>query len=128
MLRSLSGKQCGPRSDCSYRSSLFWVHSVCFYTLFVSNARQLFATDDFSRRHFFMHFFLDAFKAKFNLPHTFMINFLLHISVVIKPTQPTHPACPYVHLSIFLYCQRPHRHFGKVTGRRALKNTKKVKE
>ena len=30
--RSLYGKQCGPRSDCSYRSSLFWVHAVCFYT------------------------------------------------------------------------------------------------
>ena len=25
-------KQFGPRSDCSYRSSLFWVHAVCFYT------------------------------------------------------------------------------------------------
>ena len=31
-LRSLYGKQCGPRSDCSYRSSLIWVHPVCFYT------------------------------------------------------------------------------------------------
>ena len=31
-LRSLYGKQCGPRSDCSYRSSLFWVHTICFYT------------------------------------------------------------------------------------------------
>ena len=31
-LRSLYGKQCGPRSDCSYWSSLFWVHAVCFYT------------------------------------------------------------------------------------------------
>ena len=31
-LRSLYGKQCGPRSDCSYRSSPFWVHAVCFYT------------------------------------------------------------------------------------------------
>ena len=31
-LRSLYGKQCGPSSDCSYRSSLFWVHAVCFYT------------------------------------------------------------------------------------------------
>ena len=31
-LRRLYGKQCGPRSDCSYRSSLFWVHTVCFYT------------------------------------------------------------------------------------------------
>ena len=57
-LRSLYGKQCGPRSDCSYRSSLFWFHAVRFYTLFVSKARQLFAADDFSRRHFQMHFFL----------------------------------------------------------------------
>ena len=31
-LRSLYGKLCEPRSDCSYRSSLFWVHAVCFYT------------------------------------------------------------------------------------------------
>ena len=31
-LRSLYGKQCGPRSDCSYRSSLFWVHAVRFDT------------------------------------------------------------------------------------------------
>ena len=31
-LGSLYGKQCGPRSDCSYRSSLFWVHAICFYT------------------------------------------------------------------------------------------------
>ena len=31
-LRSLYGKQCGPRSDCSYRSCLFLVHTVCFYT------------------------------------------------------------------------------------------------
>ena len=30
-LRSLYCKQCGPRSDCSNRSSLFWVHAVCFY-------------------------------------------------------------------------------------------------
>ena len=27
-LRSLYGKQCGPRSDCSYRSSLIWVNTV----------------------------------------------------------------------------------------------------
>ena len=31
-LRSLYGKQWGPRSDCSYGSSLFWVHAVCSYT------------------------------------------------------------------------------------------------
>ena len=63
-LRSLYGKQCGPRSDCSCRSSLFWVHAVCFYTWFVSNVRQLFAADDFSRRHFQMHFFLAALRVK----------------------------------------------------------------
>ena len=62
-LRSLYGKQCGPRSDCSYRSSLFWVHAVCFYTLFVSNVRQLFAAHDFSRQHFQIHFFSWRFKA-----------------------------------------------------------------
>ena len=44
------------------RSSLFWVHVVCFYTLFVNNARQLFPADDFSRRHFEMHFFLGALR------------------------------------------------------------------
>ena len=40
-------------------------HTVCFYTQFVSNVRQLFAADDFSRRHFQMHFFLGALR--FNL-------------------------------------------------------------
>ena len=63
-LRSLYGKQYGPRSDCSYRSSLFWVHTICFYTSFVSNARQLFAADNFSRRHFQMHIFLAALTVK----------------------------------------------------------------
>ena len=55
-LRRPYGKQCGPRSDCSYRSSLFWVHAVCFYTSFIGNVRQLFAADNFSRRHFQIHF------------------------------------------------------------------------
>ena len=40
-----------------YRSNLFWVQAVCFYTQFVSNVRQLFAADDFNRRYFQMHFF-----------------------------------------------------------------------
>ena len=65
-LKSLYGKQCGPRSD-SYRSSLFWVHAVCFYTQIVSNVRQLFAADDFSRRHFQMHFFLGALRVNTTL-------------------------------------------------------------
>ena len=63
-LRSLCGKQCGPRSDCSYRSSLFWVHAVGFYTYFASKVRQLFAADNFSRQHFQMHFFLGALRVK----------------------------------------------------------------
>ena len=28
---SFIDKQCGPRSDCSCRSSLIWVHNVCLY-------------------------------------------------------------------------------------------------
>ena len=44
------------------RSSLFWVHAVCFYTYFISIVRQLFAADNFSRRHFKMHFFLGALR------------------------------------------------------------------
>ena len=68
-LRSLYVKQCGPRSDCSYRSSLFWVHAVFFYTEFVSNVKQLFAADDSIRRHFQMRFFLGALRVKTeNLP------------------------------------------------------------
>ena len=61
-LISLYGSQCGPRSDCSYRSSLFWVHTVCFYTSYVCNVRQSFAAGDFSKRYFQMHFFLGVLR------------------------------------------------------------------
>ena len=61
-LRSIYGRKCGPRPDCSYRSSLFWVFAVCFYTC---NVRQLYEADDFSRRHFQMHFFLGALRVKY---------------------------------------------------------------
>ena len=43
-------------------NSFLWVHAVCFYTSLVSNARQLFAADNFSRQHFKMHFFLGALR------------------------------------------------------------------
>ena len=76
-LRILHGKQCGPRSDCSYRSSLFWVHAICFYTSFVSNVRQLFAADDFSRRHFQMLFFLGALRVN--------TKFLLYVLIKVLP-------------------------------------------
>ena len=45
-----------------YGSSLFWVHAVWFYTQFVSNVGQLFAADDFSKRHFQMDFFFLALQ------------------------------------------------------------------
>ena len=48
--------------DQTYRSSLFWVHAVYFYTKFASNVRELFAADDFSKRHFQIHFFLGALR------------------------------------------------------------------
>ena len=40
-------KQCGPRSDCSFRSSLIWVHTVCRYA---KNSFERVARI-FSRRH-----------------------------------------------------------------------------
>ena len=66
-LRSLYDKQCGPRSDCSYRSSLIWVHPFCSILKFVSNVRQLFAADDFSRRHFSDAFFLGALRVRMSV-------------------------------------------------------------
>ena len=63
-LRSLYGKQCGPRSDCSYRSSLFWVHAVCFYNLFVSNVRQLFAEMNSVDNIFKCIFFLGILRVR----------------------------------------------------------------
>ena len=38
--------------------------SRLFASILVSNVRQLFAADDFSRRHFQMHFFLGALRVK----------------------------------------------------------------
>ena len=77
-LRSLYGKQCGPRSDCS------WVHAVCFYTWFVSNVRQLFTADNFSRWHFQTHFLLGALKVKQICVVKFIYRKPLHSFVVLK--------------------------------------------
>ena len=103
-VRSLYGKQCGPRSDCSYRSSLLWVHAVCFYTQFVSNVRQLhvFAADDFSRRHFQMHFFLGAFRVM-----CWWCRKTLHISIK-KQIPKRGEFCPYHAKSRFLIWKRNH--------------------
>ena len=54
----------GVDPDQTARSSLFWVQAVCFYTKLVSNVRQLFAADNFSRRQFQMHFFLGGLMVK----------------------------------------------------------------
>ena len=83
-LRRLYGKQCRPRSDCSYRSSLFWVYTVCFYTLFVSKVRQLFAADDFSRRHFQMHFFLGALRVNYKGFYSIVLVGFVHIDADYK--------------------------------------------
>ena len=62
-------KQCGSKSDCSFRSSLIWVHTVCKgavwsgSTLFArmqkiaSRSLQEYSADDINR-HFQMQFFL----------------------------------------------------------------------
>ena len=55
-LRSLYGKQCGPRSDCSYRSSLFWVHAVWFYTYLFSICSRRLQQTTFSDAFFYWHF------------------------------------------------------------------------
>ena len=51
-------KQCGPRSDCSFRSSLIWVHTVCLYAKIGLKSLQEYSADDINRRHFQMQVFL----------------------------------------------------------------------
>ena len=50
-------KQCGPRSDCSFRSSLTWVHTVCLYAKIGLKSLQEYSADDINR-HFQMQTFL----------------------------------------------------------------------
>ena len=51
-------KQCGPRSDCSFRSSLIRVHTVRLYAKIGLKCLQEYSADDINRRHFQMQFFL----------------------------------------------------------------------
>ena len=48
----------GPRSDCSSRSSLIWVHTVCRYAKIGLKSLQEYSADDINRRHFQRQFFL----------------------------------------------------------------------
>ena len=51
-------KQCGPRSDCSSRSSLIRVHTVCLYAKTGLKSMQEFSAEDIlNRRHFQMQVF-----------------------------------------------------------------------
>ena len=47
--RSHCCKQCGPRSDCSSRSSLICVHTVCLYAKSMFEKLQEDAADDINR-------------------------------------------------------------------------------
>ena len=51
-------KQCGPRSDCSTRSSLIWVHTVCLYAKIDLKSLKEYSADDINRQHFQMQVFL----------------------------------------------------------------------
>ena len=51
-------KQCGPRLDCSSRSRLIWVHTVCLYAKIGLKSLQEYLADDINRRHFQMQVFL----------------------------------------------------------------------
>ena len=57
-LNSLNGKQCEPRSDCSYRGSLFWVHAVAsilnMSVMLGNHLQQTTSADDIFRCIFFL--------------------------------------------------------------------------
>ena len=57
MTKSMDPDQTAPIGAVCFGSTLF-----ASILNFVSNVRQLFAADDFSRRHFQMHFFLGALR------------------------------------------------------------------
>ena len=60
MANSVDPEQTAPIGAVCSASTLF----ASILLKYVSNARQLFAADDFSRRHFQMHFFLGALRVK----------------------------------------------------------------
>ena len=67
MTNSLDSDQTAPIGAVRSRSTLF-----ASILKFVSNVRQLFAADDFSRCHFSGTFFLSAIKVKINKTITFL--------------------------------------------------------
>ena len=59
-------KQCGPRSDCSFRSSLIWVHTVCLYAKIGLKSLQEYSADDI-KTTFSDASFLGALRVKLGL-------------------------------------------------------------
>ena len=55
-------KQCGPRSDCSFRSSLIRVHTVCLYAKICLKSLQEYSADNIHRWHFQMQVFLGILR------------------------------------------------------------------
>ena len=65
--------------------------STLFTSILVSNARQLFAADDFSRRHFQMHFFLGALRVKEKMHLQENTLFDLNLGIKDKRNVPQYP-------------------------------------
>ena len=77
-------KQRGPRSDCSSRSSLIWVHTVCLCAKIGLKSLQEYSADNINRRHFQMHVFLTFWGLNMK---SFFCKELLKISQ--RKTKPT---------------------------------------
>ena len=58
-----------PVQTAPIRSSLIWSTLFASILKFISNVRQLFAADDFSRRHFSDTFFLGPLRVKISFCH-----------------------------------------------------------
>ena len=87
MAHSVNPDQTAPIGAVCSGSKLF----ACILK-FASNVRQLFAADNFSRRHFHMHFSW-RFKGLVNLQKTFFLKFLLIEKAGMRETE----------------CRKPHR-------------------
>ena len=57
-------KQCGPRSDCPFRSSLIWVHTLCLYAKIGLKSLQEYSADDVNRQQMSDAGFLGALGVK----------------------------------------------------------------
>ena len=51
-----------PDQTALYEQSVLGPHCLLLYLIYISKVRQLFAADDFNRRHFQTHFFSWRFK------------------------------------------------------------------